>query len=474
MQIVDSLTNLVAGLGTTKDKATHDHFTFRPLSETELDALYHGSWIAKKIVDLPVADTFRDWRTWQATPAAVNAFEAAEKRHAVKRKLAKALTLARVYGGSAILIGADVADPSRPLNLDAVRRGGLAYLTVIPRRNITAGPPDRDPRSPSFGEPEFYTLATGTGAGVKMHPSRVIRFVGSERLDLAGESDGWGFSALQAPYEAVHHAALATGSAASMLHEAKVDVISIPNLGSVLASQDGTAALTRRFSLASMMKSINNTLLLGADEKWERTTTAFTGVPQLIERFMAVAAAAADIPAARFLGQSASGLNASGNTDVRNYYDRLAGEREAILTPAIERLDAVLWRDATGKAPSAGTVFAWNSLWQPTDKERVDTAKTLADTVTALVNTALLSEDALRVGVENALIECGVFPGLEHALASATVANDPAGEDDPERPLAASEDHQTRDSIPRGRARLTALVVAARDRAKRGGGPAYH
>lgn len=470
----DSLTNLVAGLGAEKDKASHDRFALRSLSEPEIDALYNGEWIAKKIVDCPVDDMFRAWRTWQAPAAAVTAFEEAEKRHGVKVKVAKAVRLARIYGGAAIVIGADVADPLKPLDPRAVKRGKLEYLTVHPRRRITAGPLDMDPASPTYDQPAHYTLTNGAGGMTRLHPSRVIRFVGAERYDAAGEADGWGFSALQAPYEAVHHAALATSAAASMLHEAKVDVINVHNLESALQSPEGTAALQRRFSLANMMKSLNNMLLLGKDETYTRTQTAFAGVPQLLERFMAVAAAAADIPAARFLAQSASGLNASGAADVRNYYDRLASDRARDLTPVLERLDAILWRDATGNAAPDAAVFTWDSLWQPTEKERTDNANGLADAVTKLVNAALLPEEALRVGVQNALIETGVFPGLEQALASAIVEADPDSEDDTEEPASPPADNPARAAVASGRDRLAALVRDARERRGRGGAITRH
>lgn len=464
----DSLQNLFSGLGTAKDKAANDRFGFTPLSDQQIDAMCDGDWVARKLVDLPVKDMMRVWRKWDATPAAVDKFEAAEKRHGVRRKIATAMMLARRYGGCAIIIGDGATDPTKPLNANALKRGGLKYLTVVKKQHITCGPPDRNVESPTYGEPVFYTLNAGElSTGVQLHPSRVIRFLGAERFDLTSETLGWGYSALQAPYEAVHHAALASGAIASLVHEAKVDIISVKNLGAALSTDAGTAALTKRFSIANMMKSINNMLLLDADEVHDRKQVSFTGLPDLMHRFLSVAAAAADIPACRFLAQSASaGLNSSGDTDIRNYYDNLSGERERVIVPVLDRLDDLLWRDATGKPAATTACYQFTPLWQPTEKERAETMKIVADACGALVLGSFVDERALSVGLVNYLVETGLFPGLEHALdESATLAADPATENDPTGKAKAPAKTAAGGSIPkrRGGFARVAATAGARD-----------
>src|SRR6185312_12636580 len=51
-----------------------------------------------------------------------------------------------------------------------------------------------------------------------------------------------------------------------------------------------------------------------------------------------VLSAASDIPATRFLGQSPGGLNATGDSDLENYYGRLEGEQEQTLKPQLMQL----------------------------------------------------------------------------------------------------------------------------------------
>lgn len=434
MRIFDSLTNLVTGLGMqAADKKAADKFTFRALSEQEIDAMADGDWVARKIVEAPVDDAFRVWRTWSAKARAVTLLEDAEARHQVRAKIRDAMKLARRYGGSAILIGADTAEPEKPLRPEAVGRGGLQYLTVLSHREISAGDVDRDPQSPTFNQPTHYLLSSQTRGSVRIHPSRLVFFVGAKRYDAGAALTPWGYSALQAPYDAVHNAALASAAGASLLHEAKTDVVQIENLGSQLSTDAGTQALTKRWGLVSMLKSINKTLLLDKSDTWQRSQIAFGGIESMLQRYFQIAAGAADIPAARFLGQSASGLNASGDADIRNYYDRLASDRESDLRPRLEQIDAVLWRDATGRAKPADAVFSFDPLWQPTAKEKADTDKVVADTVKTYLEAAILPDDVLARAISARLIDDRVLPALEQIL-DETAADDPASEDDPAEP----------------------------------------
>lgn len=426
----DSLTNLAAQLGMGKSKAAGDRFTLVDRSDEELDALYRGDWLARKIVDVPVRDMLRPWRAWQASADQITAIEAAEKRHCIRAKIGIAMRTARVYGGAAIVIGADTANPSMPLNNRSVGKGGLKYLTVVPRRLLVSGGLDMDPQSASYNEPKRWTLSTSQGQ-VEIHPSRIIRFIGAERLHFDLNTDGWGDSALLSIYDAIHHAALTQAGIAELVHEAKVDVISIPELGTQLSTEAGTSAMAKRFSNANALKSINNMLLLDAQEKWDRKQTAFAGLTDVLDRYLQIVAGASDIPATRLLGTQAKGLNASGEGDLTNYYDHLAGMREDIIEPIMARLDPILWMDATGSIPR-DVYPEWRPYWQMGEKDRAEVAHKKATTTKVYFDMGLLPDDMLAKGVANQLVEDAIYPGIEADLATVQSAASREGDDEDE------------------------------------------
>ena len=86
--------------------------------------------------------------------------------------------------------------------------------------------------------------------------------------------------------------------------------MTVPNLSEHLSSTATTQQLSARFSYAAAMKSINNLLLLGDGETWNRQKVDFSGLPAMVQTFLQVAAGAADIPVTRLLGQSPAGLSA--------------------------------------------------------------------------------------------------------------------------------------------------------------------
>lgn len=428
----DSMVNFVTGMAQLQSKYAGDRFLLRQLEPAEASAMYRSDWVGRKIIDVPVFDMLREWRDWQAEGPAIEAMESAEEHHKVAAKLSHAARLADLHGGSAIIVGADASNPEMPLTPRRVGKGGLKYLTVVSRTSLNTPEMDNDPRSPTFGQPLYYELVTPTGMGVRLHPSRVIAFFGPDRLDdEITRIDPWGDSRLLAVYDAIHHAALTQQGIAELVHEAKIDVIQIDNLGSKIGNDSQQSDLTKRFAYANMVKSINRMLLLDKNEVWERKQTSFTGLPEVLDRYLQIVAAAADIPATRLLGTTSKGLNNSGDGDLRNYYDSLVGRRQKHIGPQLAYLDMILWVDATGSIPR-DAYAEWCPMWQMSEKEKAEIAEKRANTSKIYAEMGALDENALRKGIENQLIEDGVYPGLEAAIAALqSGGNDPVHEAGP-------------------------------------------
>src|SRR5690349_18288364 len=129
--LTDRLANVMSGRGTSVDRRTGNQWLFTPVTPQQAEAAYRTSWLVRKIVDIPALDMTREWRDWQAEGSAIEAIEREEKRLELKAKCKRALTLARLYGGGAILLGTNDSNPMEPLNADRVQKGGLTYLHVM-------------------------------------------------------------------------------------------------------------------------------------------------------------------------------------------------------------------------------------------------------------------------------------------------------------------------------------------------------
>lgn len=413
----DGLMNVVANLGTARDKASHSHYGVPVLSDFEATNAYRGAWLPRKIVDIPALDACRNWRSWNAQADDISALEAEEERLGLRMKMQEGLKKARLYGGAALYIGTGDSDPSKPLNAERIAKGGIRHLSVMTRRVLKAGEVDRDPESPLYGRPAYYTLQ-GAGRRVEIHPSRLVVLTGAMHPDpetATGDEAGWGDSVLTAVMDAIKNADGTAANVASLVYEAKVDVIGIPNLTEMLSDPDAERQITERLRLAMAMKGINGALIRDAEETYDQKSYAFAGLTDILNTSLQIVSGAADIPVTRLLGQAPGGLNSSGESDLRNYYDRIRAMQELEIAPALYTLDECLIRSALGTRPEE-VFYDWRSLWQTTDKERADIGKVVADTIKVIDDTGLLPDAVWSKTAANMLVEAGIAPGLEAAL----------------------------------------------------------
>lgn len=424
MRFVDTLLNYVSGLGTAKDKSSFNQFAMNMLQRDQIDAAYRSDWIARKIINVPVQDATREWRDWQATADQIEKIENVERELDVQRKLVRAMRFGRLYGGGALILGVEGAGTmDQELDLEMVREGSLQFIHAVNRHEITAAQLNLDLQSPLYGEPEYYervasTIGTLIGPSqFRIHPSRVIRFLGNEYpgQDVAGVVDAWSDSVMETVADAVKQTGGVIGGISALVNEAKVDIIKIPNLMRNLTTKGYSDRLRDRFELANIAKSHTNTIMLDKEEEWDRKETSFAALPDVLKVYLLIAAGAADIPATRLIGQSAQGLNATGDGDLKNYYDRVRSDQTNELSPVLSRLDEVIIRSALGtRDPSIH--YIWAPLYTLDEVQMAALAASKADTMTKDVNAGLISLEVLAEARKNQLLEDGTYPGFEAAL----------------------------------------------------------
>jgi phage-related protein (TIGR01555 family) len=414
----DSLVSFVSRLGTERDKAATVFYTQPILTDEQIVAAYRGSWLPRKIIDIPALDSCRKWRDWQADDKVIELIEKEEKRLNVKGKILEASKKSRLFGGAALYIGTGDADTSGPLDHERIGKAGIKHLTVLTRRQLKAGTIDRDPESEWFNRPENYYLTGLNGKQLIIHPSRLVLFNGAMAPDddISGAMQGWGESILTATLDAIKNADSTAGNIASLIFEAKIDIIKIPGFTENIGNESYEDAILSRYTLANTIKGINGTLLLDAEEEYESKSAQLAGLTDILMAFMQIVSGAADIPVTRLLGQSPAGMNATGTSDMKNYHDRIQSIQELELTPAMARLDECIIRSATGSRDET-IYYEWAPLEQMSEKERADIFKTKSDAARALIGSSsgqeIITREALSDALVNTFTEDGSLPGLD-------------------------------------------------------------
>jgi phage-related protein (TIGR01555 family) len=177
-----------------------------------------------------------------------------------------------------------------------------------------------------------------------------------------------------------------------------VAIMKVKGLAAIVAANSPEAVATRAQAI-ELGRSIAKTILLDSEEEYERKTTNLSGVSDVLSQVSTRLAAAARMPISKLFGQSASGLNATGEGDARNWYDAVKAYQADSVRPAYERMLRLIFAAKTG--PTRGIepdnwALKFPALWQPTAKEQAETRKIVAETDAINYDMGLVTSEELR------------------------------------------------------------------------------
>ncbi len=397
---LDGWTNKTTGVGGPLDKSAGFVFTpfFVDSDYSTLEYLYEQDHLSGKIVDALPDAVFR--RGWEFTASEEQYKEKVTDecdRLALEERVDQALRWEALYGGAAIFIGAeDGGSVDKPLNPAAVRR--VHFLTVFDRWELTPQTYYQSPLNPRFGEPETYRVhprSMTNQVGMLIHESRLLIFRGrpTTKTNLVA-NQYWGTSKLVRAFSSLKNYGGALASTLALLADSNQGVFKIKGLAQIILSGKGKT-LRERFNAMDQIRSIVNGIVLDADgESYERIATPLTEIANIVDRFKLDVASAAEMPVTVLFGQAPAGLNATGESDMRQWYDRVAQEQRRRVKPALERVIRLVLRSQAG--PTSGLEpTKWSvkfpSPWQPTAKEEAEIRKIQADTDAIYVDLQVLT-----------------------------------------------------------------------------------
>jgi phage-related protein (TIGR01555 family) len=410
---LDGWSNAYTGLGTTRDKMTYSTFEgATKVGDEELDALYHGDDMAARACDAVPEEMLRcgfeiksddiDSETLSLINDSLTALE-------TKAKFTDSATWARVFGGCVIYIGADDgaqgAGLQEPLNEGAIKK--LDHLNVIDRRYAYPLEWYTDPSDPKFGKPKTYMISSdGSGSGqsvsvLPVHESRLIRFDGLRAsVTYRQENNGWGLSLLQRMNQILQDYGMSFQSLAHLLSDANQGVLKMKGLFEALAAKDVTL-IQQRMQLIDMSRSDVRAIVLDAeDEDFIRQNFNWSGIDKPFTMMMLRLSAAARIPVTILMGQSPTGMDATGESDIRWFYDQTESHRESYLEAKLRRIIKLLTLSKDG--PTGGkelenyTIY-WPPLWQATETEKATIRKTQAEADKIYIETGVVFPEEIAL-----------------------------------------------------------------------------
>lgn len=290
-----------------------------------LNSLYRSNWVVQNVVGLLVDDMLREWYTLKsATPEQGKAINTVERSTRLRDRVSTGLKWGRLYGGAAGLILVDgQEDLSRPLDAEAILPGSFRGLYILDRWQGIS--PDY---SLTFegGElvPEYYSINDAAGhTAARVHHSRLVRFVGRELPDLERQAElYWGESEVEALYNDVVAHDNVSANMAALTFQANVNTMEVKGLEQLLSmsSPDVQRRFWNTMQAQKVLRSNFGMQLVEQGNKISNTQYTFTGLSDVYESMCLNLCGASHYPMTKLFGRSPAGMNATGESDLKNYY----------------------------------------------------------------------------------------------------------------------------------------------------------
>jgi len=412
---LDGWQNILTGLGfKSKDKRMHALADYSLISEGEVEALYASDELAQKIVNKLPEDMMREgFRLTspiiedEVLNEAVDEFERLIQVLDSNR-FTEGMQWGRLYGGAALVIGADDTDERFNEPIDTSRMRRIEYLTLLNRFELAPQTINGDPRSPNFGMPETYIIQprvtpdTRGGAQfsdgltlTEIHYTRLIRFDGS-RLPRRQfiQNTYWHDSILNKLHDAIRDYQNAFASASALVLDFAQAVYKIKNLADIVGAPDGIEILERRIAIVERSRSILRAALVDADkEDFERKSTTLAGLPDTLDKLARKFSASTEYPHTILLNESPGGnLGGTGESEKRDYEDVVRGAQLAVLKPRLKQFFNLLFLSREG--PTKGRLepydIEFNTLRQLSQAEKLEARERQAKIDQIYINTGVV------------------------------------------------------------------------------------
>lgn len=357
-----------------------------------LTALYRENWIVKRIVDVVAEDMTKNWYSIksQISPQSKKQIARLEARTAVRAKVLEGLKWGRLYGGAAAVMvikgQEDMLD--QPLNYDLIMPGSFKGLIVVDRWSGISPSAElvENISDPDFGLPKYYTVADEAfGFGVRVHHSRIIRFIGRPLPNIEEQSEQyWGTSELEHVYSELKKYDNTSYNIAALVFSANLKVYQMDGFDQLgTLNPSALQDLYQTLALMNWMRSSQGMQVIGPKDVFTTHQYSFSGLSDIYEMFMLDISGAAAIPVTKLFGRSPAGMNATGESDMANYYDSIEEQQEATLRPMLDRLLPVMCISEFGAIPD-DLEFEFEPVRRPSEEEKKNI---LTQTTTAIVST---------------------------------------------------------------------------------------
>lgn len=287
------------------------------------------------------------------------------------------------------------------------RDGGLEAL--VPVEPFSVGPLAYNSTRPLAGDyfrpSSWYVVGSG-----EVHASRFLRFTtGDLPVILRPAYNFFGVPSVQLALDYLLHFTEDRESAARLLKKFSLTVFKTAADELLYGNDDSQVA--RRIRIFAQQRDNDGVFAISnEDEDVVQVNTPLSGVTDIVRQALEMLAVIWGIPIVKFLGVSPGGMNATGESDLRSFYDHIESQRQKIFAHHFDTLALAMQYSLFGGLRD-DVSYVWPSLWELNERERAEVAKLEADTDAIYLDRGVIGQEEVRAALSGD--EEGRYAGIE-------------------------------------------------------------
>lgn len=371
------------------------------IPDYDLAEKYQNNGLFSKIIDRPAEEALKHGMEYNVSDADLKDFlDDALDRLDWEEKAVTAIRWARLFGGSIIVMLLDDGGGlEEPVNWQDVR--SVEELRVYERAIVQP-----DPDTYRTGKAEYFDVSSTYGGTFRVHRSRCLVFKNGSlpEYGAAQQYYYWGLPEYIRIHKDLFRALKTHTNAANMIEKSVQPVYKQRNLQSTLATPGGDDQVLRRLQVIDEARGMMNSISVDMDgEDYDFKTFQMTGAKEILESTCNLLSAVTCIPQTILFGRSPAGENATGESDLENYYNFVEGIQKRMLKKNIRTLIKAIVQAGVydGSIEDPGSIKpTFNPLWSLSETERATVELTKAQRAQVAAQTAQLYIDMQAIQPE--------------------------------------------------------------------------
>ncbi|NOU95601.1 DUF1073 domain-containing protein [Paenibacillus sp. LMG 31456] len=420
---MDAFSNVLARLGSgTPNLIEGTEYPLTRLSQNYqlMNSLYRSHWIIRRVIDTIPEDMTRNWITitTQLAPEMIRKIDKLWRVRKVKSKVLQGLKWGRLYGGAVglIMIEGHQDELDQPLDFDMIMPGSFKGLMILDRWSGVYPSSDLvdDIDDPEFGLPRSYQVTLDEGQTMNVHHSRILRFIGRELPYWEKLAEvNWGASEVEVVFDELKKRDNTSWNIAQLIFLANLRVQKTADWGEMLAIGDPKiqADIYNTIQAQNWLMSNMGMHIIGKDDEFQTHQYSFGGLNEIYESFMLDMAGASSIPVTKLFGRAPAGMNATGESDMQNYYETVQQAQESSLAPVLDKLLPIMCMSEFGAIPD-DIDYVFDPIRTPNDKEVAELVDKKTTSIINVFQAGIISQKTSLKELKQMSESTGMFTNI--------------------------------------------------------------